>query len=64
MSTYRYDTGVIGGVKVMEDWLKTFGHQTPNGDYAISTDTESLVVSVLSAGTFVGALLAVSPEMH
>ncbi|KAG8852594.1 hypothetical protein FRB96_008593 [Tulasnella sp. 330] len=54
---YGYDTGVIGGVKVMEDWLKTFGKEGPKG-YAISTGTESLVVSILSAGTFVGALLA------
>ncbi|KAF8916238.1 AmMst-1 [Mucidula mucida] len=56
---FGYDTGVISGVKEMPDWLMTFGH--PTGDstnpYAISSSTESLVVSILSAGTFFGALL-------
>lgn len=59
---FGYDTGVIGGVKEMPDWLKTFGFPTtdvanhPSG-YMISSSTESLVVSILSAGTFFGALL-------
>ncbi|KDQ61688.1 hypothetical protein JAAARDRAFT_55028 [Jaapia argillacea MUCL 33604] len=58
---FGYDTGVISGVKVMKDWLRTFGHATtdlvdnPTG-YAISSAQESLVVSILSAGTFFGAL--------
>ncbi|KAJ1306737.1 hypothetical protein OPQ81_007725 [Rhizoctonia solani] len=55
---YGYDTGVISGIKEMDDWLKTFGHETATGKYAITTGQESLVVSILSAGTFVGALLA------
>ncbi|TDL24493.1 MFS monosaccharide transporter [Rickenella mellea] len=60
---FGYDTGTIGGVKIMKDWLRTFGHPAtdltlhPTG-YAISSSTESLVVSILSAGTFFGALLA------
>ncbi|EJU03827.1 MFS monosaccharide transporter [Dacryopinax primogenitus] len=55
---YGYDTGTIGGVKVMNDWLCTFGTPTPGGTApcAISTSDESLVVSILSAGTFFGAL--------
>lgn len=36
----------------MEDWLCTFGTNC-----AISTGQKSLVVSILSVGTFVGALL-------
>ncbi|KAG8908633.1 hypothetical protein FRB99_004921 [Tulasnella sp. 403] len=57
---FGYDTGVIGGVKVMPDWLQTFGKPLNDGSgkYGISTSTESLVVSILSAGTFFGALLA------
>lgn len=45
----------------MENWLQTFGFptavtkDTPFG-YTISSSTESLVVSILSAGTFFGAL--------
>ena len=41
----------------MKDWLRTVGH--PDGSeigYSISSSTESLVVSILSAGTFFGAL--------
>ncbi|KAF5350211.1 hypothetical protein D9758_007861 [Tetrapyrgos nigripes] len=55
---YGYDTGVISGLKEMPDWLRTFGHATgdPTAPYAISSSTESLVVSILSAGTFFGAL--------
>ncbi|THV05569.1 MFS monosaccharide transporter [Dendrothele bispora CBS 962.96] len=56
---YGYDTGIISGVKEMPYWLQTFGKPTgnPSTPYAISSSTESLVVSILSAGTFIGALL-------
>lgn len=43
----------------MKSWLMQFGHptndSTTNG-YAITSSEESLVVSILSAGTFFGAL--------
>ncbi|KAG8809331.1 hypothetical protein FRC17_003495, partial [Serendipita sp. 399] len=57
---FGYDTGTISGVKEMKFWLKTFGHETSpgSGEYTISTPHESLVVSILSLGTFFGALLA------
>ncbi|EIW53906.1 MFS monosaccharide transporter [Trametes versicolor FP-101664 SS1] len=56
-----YDTGSINGILQMPDWLKTFGDPTPNVGttavhFSIATPTESLVVSILSAGTFLGAL--------
>ncbi|KAL0961554.1 hypothetical protein HGRIS_006493 [Hohenbuehelia grisea] len=56
---FGYDTGVISGVKEMKDWLRTFGHVDTSAatGFNISTSTESLVVSILSAGTFFGALL-------
>jgi SP family sugar:H+ symporter-like MFS transporter len=45
----------------MNDWLKTFGAPDPNFSgslrYSITSAQESLVVSILSAGTFFGALL-------
>jgi len=59
---FGYDTGTINGLKDMKDWLRTFGQPTadlvhhPTG-YYITSSTESLVVSILSAGTFFGALL-------
>jgi len=55
---YGYDTGTIGGVKVMRNFLQTFGYDTGGGVYALTTANESLIVSILSAGTFFGALLA------
>ncbi len=48
----RYDTGIINGVQAMHDWLCTFGTNCE-----ITTFQQSLVVSVLSIGTFLGALL-------
>ncbi|KLO17936.1 general substrate transporter [Schizopora paradoxa] len=51
---YGYDTGVINGVQAMHDWLCTFGNSTT---CTITTLQQSLVVSVLSIGTFLGALL-------
>ena len=50
-SFYRYDTGTIGGVIAMEDWLTTFGTPTTltgvagevNGHY-LAANNKSLVV--------------------
>ena len=53
-----YDTGTISGIKEMKDFLRTFGEPVPlttnTSGYDISTSNESLVVSMLSAGTFFG----------
>ncbi|KAJ7667077.1 monosaccharide importer [Mycena rosella] len=62
---FGYDTGTIGGVIAMQDWLNVFGEFDPTlvlghdtqGMY-LKTSNKSLVVSILSAGTFFGALLA------
>ncbi|KAF7785072.1 hypothetical protein Agabi119p4_1237 [Agaricus bisporus var. burnettii] len=55
---FGYDTGVINGVKVMEPWLRRFGDELDSkGNFVLSSSRESLVVSILSAGTFLGALL-------
>ncbi|EIW58793.1 MFS monosaccharide transporter [Trametes versicolor FP-101664 SS1] len=59
---FGYDTGTISGIIQMDDWLRTFGNATtdtatyPLG-YYLPSNRESLVVSILSAGTFFGALL-------
>ncbi|KAI0658029.1 general substrate transporter [Cubamyces menziesii] len=55
---YGYDTGTISGIIAMDDWLRTFGEKTTTNSlgYILPTDKESLVVSILSAGTFFGAL--------
>jgi hypothetical protein len=56
---FGYDTGTISGLQQMPDWLRTFGHPVPvsstfPGGYGISSSQRSLVVSILSAGTFFG----------
>jgi len=63
---FGYDTGTISGLLVMKNFKETFGQYYPvnipsNTDglkpgYDLSTSHTSLVVSILSAGTFVGAL--------
>ncbi|CAE6440575.1 unnamed protein product [Rhizoctonia solani] len=52
-----FDTSVISGVKELPAWKERFGYlDGATGTYAITTSDESLVVSILSAGTFFGAL--------
>jgi SP family sugar:H+ symporter-like MFS transporter len=56
---FGYDTGTISGLQQMPDWLHTFGHPVPVSStfpdgYGISSGQRSLVVSILSAGTFFG----------
>ena len=62
---FGYDTGTISGIIAMPAWLKIYGKPglgtagPGNPDaYGISASTTSLVVSILSAGTFFGALAA------
>lgn len=61
---FGYDTGTIGGVIAMEDWLTTFGTFSTDpvagavNNHYLAANDKSLVVSILSAGTFFGALLA------
>ena len=56
---FGYDTGIISGVQTMKDWLCVFGKSDPTtGVCAITSSQQSLVVSILSVGTFFGALFA------
>lgn len=52
---FGYDTGTIGGILAMPYWIETFATGNNEG---ITPDQQSLIVSILSAGTFFGALLA------
>lgn len=54
---YGYDTGTISGIIDMNFFLQTFGYQQPDGKYQLQSQDKSLIVSILSAGTFCGALL-------
>ncbi|PQE23074.1 glucose transporter rco-3 protein [Rutstroemia sp. NJR-2017a WRK4] len=58
---FGYDTGTIGGIITMRYWLDTFstGYIDPKtGLPGITSSESSLIVSILSAGTFFGALFA------
>ena len=58
---FGYDTGTIGGILAMPYWLETFstGYKDPlTGLPAITSSQSSEIVSILSAGTFFGALTA------
>ena len=49
----RYDTGTISGITAMNYWLNLF-----TADGTLPSSQNSLIVSILSAGTFFGALFA------
>ena len=56
---FGYDTGSISGIIVMPYWLREFNNGfTIDGDPALKAEDESLIVSILSLGTFLGALTA------
>ncbi|CEQ42023.1 SPOSA6832_03794, partial [Sporobolomyces salmonicolor] len=55
-ANYGYDTGYISGVKEMPYWLTRFGKLQSDGTYTLPSGQNSLITSILSAGTFVGAL--------
>ncbi|CAI7579142.1 unnamed protein product [Penicillium pancosmium] len=58
---YGYDSGYISGVLGMPYVKKHFGHAVPKSKdpdgYIIATSRKSLITSILSAGTFIGALI-------
>ncbi|KAF2002088.1 general substrate transporter [Amniculicola lignicola CBS 123094] len=54
---FGYDTGTIGGILAMDYWVKRFATDiNASGEKYITTGQQSLVVSMLSVGTFFGAL--------
>ncbi|TVY38162.1 putative glucose transporter [Lachnellula occidentalis] len=55
---FGYDTGTISGIIAMDYWLKEFstGNVNAAGTPVITSNQQSEIVSILSAGTFFGAL--------
>ncbi|KAH8167481.1 hypothetical protein CIB48_g756 [Xylaria polymorpha] len=55
---FGYDTGTISGILTMPYWQRLFstGYIDSSGDPNISPAQSSAIVSILSAGTFFGAL--------
>ncbi|EHA52283.1 hypothetical protein MCOR27_004608 [Pyricularia oryzae] len=58
---FGYDTGTISGILAMKYWKELFstGYTDATGQLGISPSEEAAVVSILSAGTFFGALASV-----
>ncbi|KAJ9108189.1 hypothetical protein QFC20_003552 [Naganishia adeliensis] len=50
------DIGVISSCLVMPPFVRHFGELRPDGTYYLSTSRESIITSLLAAGTFCGAL--------
>ncbi|KIJ53995.1 hypothetical protein M422DRAFT_24987 [Sphaerobolus stellatus SS14] len=54
---FGYDIGVISGCLIMEDFNNRFGDiLNSDGTRTLSANRQSIITSLLSAGTFVGAL--------
>lgn len=53
---FGYDIGVISGCLIMPDFQARFGQVDSNGNVFLSASRQSIITSLLSAGTFVGAL--------
>ncbi|THU85105.1 sugar transporter [Dendrothele bispora CBS 962.96] len=53
---FGYDIGVISGCLIMDDFVRRFGEQMSDGSFVLSSSRQSIITSLLSAGTFVGAL--------
>ncbi|KAI0033852.1 general substrate transporter [Vararia minispora EC-137] len=53
---FGYDIGVISGCLIMDDFIERFGQPDGNGGFFLSSSRQSIITSLLSAGTFVGAL--------
>lgn len=52
---FGYDTGTISGILAIPYWKRSFSTEP---DLSITASQDSLIVSILSAGTFFGALTA------
>ncbi|KXT16985.1 hypothetical protein AC579_7419 [Pseudocercospora musae] len=52
---FGYDTGTISGILAMPYWINEFRTGSNEG---ITSGQDALIVSILSAGTFLGALLS------
>ncbi|KZT43715.1 general substrate transporter [Sistotremastrum suecicum HHB10207 ss-3] len=53
---FGYDIGVISGCLIMDDFVKRFGTSNGSGGFVLDANRQSIITSLLSAGTFIGAL--------
>jgi SP family sugar:H+ symporter-like MFS transporter len=56
---FGYDTGTIAGIQAMPYWVKIMATETDSTGASVMTSSQtSLIVSILSAGTFFGERLS------
>jgi MFS family permease len=57
---FGYDTGTISGILANSYWENQFstGYKNPSGHFDVTSSQSAEIVSILSAGTFFGALSA------
>ncbi|KAL4248477.1 major facilitator superfamily protein [Pleurotus pulmonarius] len=53
---FGYDIGVISGCLIMPDFIDRFGEMQSDGTKILTPSRQSIITSLLSAGTFVGAI--------
>ncbi|KAA8622973.1 AraJ Arabinose efflux permease [Pyrenophora tritici-repentis] len=53
---FGYDTGQISGMLIFPDFIRRFGQVQANGEIAFDPTIQSLLVSLMSIGTLIGAL--------
>ncbi|KAF4604654.1 hypothetical protein EYR40_003429 [Pleurotus pulmonarius] len=53
---FGYDIGVISGCLIMPDFIDRFGETQGDGTKILTPSRQSIITSLLSAGTFVGAI--------
>jgi SP family sugar:H+ symporter-like MFS transporter len=61
---FGYDIGVISGCLIMPDFIQRFGEVDASGNPFLSRSRQSIITSLLSAGTFVGALAQAFTSDH
>ncbi|WVQ73530.1 hypothetical protein IAR50_003104 [Cryptococcus sp. DSM 104548] len=54
---FGYDIGYISGCLIMPNFVEHMGQDDGTGTYILSSQRQSIITSLLSAGTFFGALL-------
>jgi len=53
---FGYDTGQISSMLLFPDFINRFGQTQPDGSKAFDATIQSLIVSLMSIGTLIGAL--------
>lgn len=56
---FGYDIGVISSCFTMPDFIERFGEQQADGTYVLDANRQSIITSLLGAGTFVGSIAQV-----